>query len=60
MTHLDGIRKVSGTIAYVPQTAWILNQTIRGNILYGLDYDRNKYDKVGEPSEYCLHVRMST
>lgn len=46
MTHLDGIRKVSGTIAYVPQTAWILNQTIRGNILYGLDYDRNKYDKV--------------
>ncbi|PIO70932.1 ABC transporter, ATP-binding protein [Teladorsagia circumcincta] len=46
MTQLDGLRKVYGTIAYVPQTAWILNHTVRGNILYGMDYDRNKYDKV--------------
>ncbi|KAK6049539.1 ABC transporter, ATP-binding protein, partial [Cooperia oncophora] len=46
MTQLDGVKKISGTIAYVPQTAWILNHTVRSNILYGLDYDRNKYDKV--------------
>ncbi|VDO71908.1 unnamed protein product [Haemonchus placei] len=46
MTQLDGTRKICGTIAYVPQTAWILNQTVRANILYGMDYDRNKYDRV--------------
>ncbi|EPB74675.1 ABC transporter transmembrane region [Ancylostoma ceylanicum] len=46
MTHLDGTRKIGGTIAYVPQSAWILNHTVRGNILYGMDYERNKYDKV--------------
>lgn len=46
MTHLDGTRKITGTVAYVPQSAWILNHTVRGNILYGVDYDRNKYDKV--------------
>ncbi|WKY11927.1 hypothetical protein Q1695_003475 [Nippostrongylus brasiliensis] len=27
MNRLDGKRKVSGTIAYVPQRSWILNQT---------------------------------
>ncbi|CAJ0589993.1 unnamed protein product [Cylicocyclus nassatus] len=46
MTQLDGLRKVGGTVAYVPQSAWILNQTVRANILYGLDYERNRYDKV--------------
>ncbi|KAK5971823.1 hypothetical protein GCK32_002081 [Trichostrongylus colubriformis] len=46
MTQLDGVRKIAGTIAYVPQTAWILNQTVRNNILYGMDYDSKKYDKV--------------
>ncbi|VDN24064.1 unnamed protein product [Cylicostephanus goldi] len=46
MTQLDGLRKVGGTVAYVSQSAWILNQTVRANILYGLDYERNRYDKV--------------
>ncbi|KAK6010154.1 hypothetical protein OSTOST_24844, partial [Ostertagia ostertagi] len=45
MTQLDGVRKVCGSVAYVPQTPWILNHTMRGNILYGMDYDRNRYDK---------------
>uniref|UniRef100_A0A1I7XI47 ABC transporter domain-containing protein n=1 Tax=Heterorhabditis bacteriophora TaxID=37862 RepID=A0A1I7XI47_HETBA len=46
MTLLDGHRKVSGTIGYVPQTPWILNDTIRANILFGNDFDKNKYDRV--------------
>ncbi|KAJ1345673.1 hypothetical protein KIN20_000262 [Parelaphostrongylus tenuis] len=45
MNHLNGFRKVNGTIAYVSQTPWILNHTVRANILYGLEYDKNKYDK---------------
>ena len=37
-----------GTIAYVPQQAWIQNATLRDNILFGNDYDGEKYRKVIE------------
>jgi ATP-binding cassette, subfamily C (CFTR/MRP), member 1 len=30
-------------VAYVPQTAWVLNDTIRNNILFGSEYDETKY-----------------
>jgi len=30
-------------IAYVPQTAWVLNDTIRNNILFGAPYDAEHY-----------------
>ena len=36
---------VSG-IAYVAQTAWLQNCTIRDNILFGLPYDQKRYEKV--------------
>jgi ABC-type multidrug transport system fused ATPase/permease subunit len=36
---------VSG-IAYVAQTAWLQNATIRDNILFGLDFDEERYAKV--------------
>lgn len=37
---------LSGKVAYVAQTAWILNKTVRDNILFGLPYDEDKYNKV--------------
>ncbi|KAG2195149.1 hypothetical protein INT47_006598 [Mucor saturninus] len=36
---------VSG-IAYVAQTAWLQNCSIRDNILFGLDYDQERYEKI--------------
>jgi ABC-type multidrug transport system fused ATPase/permease subunit len=36
---------VSG-IAYVAQTAWLQNCSIRDNILFGLDFDEERYAKV--------------
>ena len=30
-------------VAYVPQTAWILNATLRDNILFGRPYDAERY-----------------
>ena len=32
-----------GTIAYVPQTAFLLNATLRDNITFGSEYDEERY-----------------
>ena len=37
-----------GSIAYVPQEAWIQNMTLRDNILFGKPYHEKKYKKVLE------------
>ena len=37
---------VSGRLAYVPQEPWILNATVRENILLGSPYNRELYQKV--------------
>lgn len=43
MTLLEGSIAVSGTFAYVAQQAWILNATLRDNILFGKDYDEERF-----------------
>ena len=40
---VSGSVTVRGTIAYVPQTAWIMNATVRDNILFGNKYDESFY-----------------
>ena len=35
-----------GTVAFVPQQAWIQNDTLRGNIMFGMEVDHGKYKKV--------------
>ncbi|KAG0336504.1 hypothetical protein BG004_008015 [Podila humilis] len=35
-------------IAYVAQTAWLQNTTIRDNILFGREFDQDRYDAVVE------------
>ncbi|KAF9333900.1 hypothetical protein BG006_003010 [Podila minutissima] len=35
-------------IAYVAQTAWLQNSTIRDNILFGREFDQDRYDAVVE------------
>ncbi|KAH9159883.1 hypothetical protein LEN26_002128 [Aphanomyces euteiches] len=44
----EGSVGVNGRIAYFSQQPWIQNMTIRENILFGLPYDRVKYNKVIE------------
>ncbi|CAM9715367.1 unnamed protein product, partial [Chrysoparadoxa australica] len=49
MTRITG--KASGVYsplsqAYVPQTAWIPNDTLRNNILFGSPYDEERYRRV--------------
>ena len=37
---------VQGSVAYVPQEAWIQNCTVKDNILFGENYSEKKYRKV--------------
>uniref|UniRef100_A0A8C4WW11 ABC transporter domain-containing protein n=1 Tax=Eptatretus burgeri TaxID=7764 RepID=A0A8C4WW11_EPTBU len=44
----SGEVSVNGSIAYVPQQAWILHMTLRENILFGEEYEEKRYNDVIE------------
>ncbi|KAF9542241.1 hypothetical protein EC957_002193 [Mortierella hygrophila] len=46
MYKLEGTVRTYGNIAYVPQQAWIINATVRENILLGKPFDQEKYDRI--------------
>ncbi len=35
-----------GSISFSAQQAWIINNTVRENILLGLTYDEEKYNRI--------------
>jgi ABC-type multidrug transport system fused ATPase/permease subunit len=43
MPFISGHVAVNGTIAYATQQAWIFNDTVRENILFGKPYDPDRY-----------------
>ncbi|KAA6379179.1 MAG: putative ABC transporter, partial [Streblomastix strix] len=43
---IKGDVRIDGQIAYCPQIAWINNNTVRGNITFGSEYDEEKYNEV--------------
>lgn len=46
MHKVKGSVCINGSVAYVSQQAWILNQTLRKNILFANEFDKNKYEDV--------------
>ncbi|KAJ2792097.1 hypothetical protein H4R20_006784, partial [Coemansia guatemalensis] len=46
MIKCSGDVAVNGSIAYVPQIPWIMNATLRDNILFGSAYDEEFYNRV--------------
>ena len=42
MNLLSGKISKQGTVAYVPQQAWILNTSAQENILFGLPFDQER------------------
>lgn len=50
MYKVEGSINVMGSIAYVPQTAWIQNATIRDNILFTEEWNESDYNLV---LEFC-------
>ena len=39
---------VKGSVGYASQEAWVFSATLRDNILFGLQYDPDRYDTVIE------------
>ncbi|KAK0156266.1 Canalicular multispecific organic anion transporter 2 [Merluccius polli] len=48
MEKLEGDVAVRGSVAYVPQQAWIQNATLKDNILFGKPFEEQKYNCVLE------------
>ncbi|KAF8933345.1 Multidrug resistance-associated protein 1 [Dissophora ornata] len=46
MYKLQGHVQISGQCAYVPQQAWIINATVRENIIFGKPFDQERYDRI--------------
>ena len=56
MPILSGQITKTGTLAYVPQEAWVFSGTVRENILFGKALDRNWY---GDVIRMCELVEVS-
>ncbi|ORX97979.1 P-loop containing nucleoside triphosphate hydrolase protein [Basidiobolus meristosporus CBS 931.73] len=46
ITKTSGTVAVYGSIAYVPFDSWLLNASLRDNIIFGSPYDPEKYKKI--------------
>ncbi|CAN0413503.1 unnamed protein product, partial [Ectocarpus sp. 8 AP-2014] len=46
MTKVEGRVSIDGSVAYVAQTAWIINATLKENVLMGRPFDEARYQKV--------------
>jgi ABC-type multidrug transport system fused ATPase/permease subunit len=43
---LEGSVSINGGVSYTSQSSWIRNQSIRDNILFGEEFDAEKYNQV--------------
>ncbi|XP_078693313.1 ATP-binding cassette sub-family C member 5-like [Branchiostoma floridae x Branchiostoma belcheri] len=46
MRVVCGTVGLTGSVAYVAQQAWIMNASVRDNILFGEDYDQQRYEET--------------
>ena len=45
-------------MSYVQQTPWILNQTVRDNILFGQEFDQTRYKNIVEACQLLKDFEM--
>ncbi|KAJ3109314.1 hypothetical protein HDU97_007808 [Phlyctochytrium planicorne] len=48
MKRVAGSVEIRGSLGWCPQQPWVLNQTVKGNVLFGQPFDKEKYDNVLE------------
>nr|UJH94514.1 Ybt1 [Starmerella bombicola] len=49
--QVDEETGLTNTIAYCPQEAWLVNETIKNNIIFAHAFDRKRYDQVLDACE---------
>ena len=52
--ELNNMVHIKGTIGYVPQTPFIMNASLRDNILFGSPFDEEKYNVGPFQTEYWI------
>ncbi|XP_052831215.1 multidrug resistance-associated protein 1 [Octopus bimaculoides] len=58
MEKLKGSVEIQGSVAFVPQEAWIQNDTLKNNILFGKEYDQPLYDRVIEACALLADIAL--
>lgn len=58
MYKQKGSIEISGSVAYVPQQAWIINATLRDNIVFGLEWDEARYRVILEACCLIADIEM--
>ncbi|XP_014108153.1 PREDICTED: multidrug resistance-associated protein 1 isoform X1 [Pseudopodoces humilis] len=48
MDKKEGYVAVKGSVAYIPQQAWVQNATLEDNIIFGREMNENRYKRVIE------------
>lgn len=48
MKRTSGNAALRGSIAYCAQNAWMVNDTVQGNILFGKEFDEKRYNEIIE------------
>ncbi|KAH7052509.1 multi drug resistance-associated protein MRP [Linnemannia elongata] len=58
MYKRQGTVRIRGRVAYAAQQAWIVNMTLRDNIIFGLDFDQERYDRIVAASGLLPDIEM--
>jgi ATP-binding cassette, subfamily C (CFTR/MRP), member 1 len=58
MNKFAGRININGTVAYVPQQPWIINDTVQRNILFGSELDERFYAEVVESCALAKDMRI--
>ncbi|KAF9402383.1 Canalicular multispecific organic anion transporter 2, partial [Entomortierella beljakovae] len=58
MYRRQGTVRIRGRIAYAAQQAWIINASLKDNITFGLEFDKEKYDAIVSASGLLPDIEM--
>ncbi|KAG0305091.1 Multidrug resistance-associated protein 1, partial [Dissophora globulifera] len=58
MYKRQGTVRIRGRIAYVAQQAWIINATLKDNIILGCEFEQDKYDQIVAASGLLPDIEM--
>ena len=58
MNMIEGKIQKNGKLAIITQDAFLINNTLRQNVVFGMDFDREKYDRVLDICQLRADISM--